>query len=637
LLCAGFPCQSFSISGKQKGILDEVRGTLFFDICRILEIKKPKAFILENVQNLEKHDNGKTLSVMLDMLHKLGYSVSYEILNAKDFDSPQNRERVIIVGNTKGIYFDFEKIKKFKSKPMKEYLKNNSNFEVLNEDEYTLIDEKYIKEQKKSGLIFVGYRNKKIRTTGVRQGTEHLSRVHKQPNRIYSSDGTHPTIASQETSGRYFILNDGVVRKLTLDECFLFMGFPKEFKKIGLKSKLYERIGNSVCISMIKSVGEEMKNQIFNENTKEYEVTQFLENIYNLAISKLELYETELTETQRLWLKIIVEKEESFKGVFTVLITSLVYKCLYPNQDVRYHKKELQNGYSGRSFDTKYITPFLKVKRFLGAMKESGWLTRSLEQVHPFTFDFPGKINDKNVKEAFLSILNDVEENKVNPKIYLLELMVLSIREKSKKIVNITNPINRESKLNIDDIINLLKKHFYYKYSSRGASILPVIAFYSLYECLISELNRFKDKKLEILESHNSSDRSSGKTGDISIVDIVSGEVFEAIEIKFDIKPNKIMILDAYNKIKNTKLQRYYILSTVTTDDIEIEEINKIISEVKREHGCQIIVNGIFETIAYYLRLLENTDLFINNYVENLQKNEELSYEHKLSWNIINQ
>ena len=112
LLCAGFPCQAFSISGKQKGFYDDTRGTLFFDICRILKEKKPKAFVLENVQNLEKHDKGNTLRVMLDSIHELGYTVNYEVLNAKDFNTQQNRERIILVGNRSGIYFDFSKIKK---------------------------------------------------------------------------------------------------------------------------------------------------------------------------------------------------------------------------------------------------------------------------------------------------------------------------------------------------------------------------------------------------------------------------------------------------------------------------------------------------------------------------------------------
>lgn len=126
-----------------------------------------------------------------------------------------------------------------------------------------------------------------------------------------------------------------------------------------------------------------------------------------------------LTEEQINYTKIIADKEETFKGVFSVLSTSLVYKSLNPQQDVRLHQANMEGGYSGRSFDTKYITPFMKQKRFLGAMKESGWLTRSLEQNVPYNFEFPGKIRNKDVKSAFLNILYDINENGVSARSYL--------------------------------------------------------------------------------------------------------------------------------------------------------------------------------------------------------------------------
>lgn len=261
VLCAGFPCQPFSISGKQLGFLDKTRGTLFFNIIEILKIKKPKVVFLENVKNLEIHDNGNTLRVILESLKSLGYVVEYKILNAKDFGVPQNRERIIIIGSKEGKKFNFENILKVPSKPMKNFLDKKGNFEYLDSKDFTLIDKKYVKEQK-SGLIFVGYRNKNMRKNGVRENTEHLSRVHRQVNRIYSSEGTHPTISSQEKNGRYFILHNGKVRKLTINECFKFFGFPSTFKKVGRDSLLYERIGNSVCVPMIKEIGKEIYNQL---------------------------------------------------------------------------------------------------------------------------------------------------------------------------------------------------------------------------------------------------------------------------------------------------------------------------------------------------------------------------------------
>jgi DNA (cytosine-5)-methyltransferase 1 len=636
ILCAGFPCQAFSISGKQKGFYDNTRGTLFFEICRILDQKKPKVFILENVQNLEKHDRGNTLRVMIYSLEKLGYTVSYKVLNAKDFGVPQNRERIVIVGNREGRVFNFELLKKSPAKAIKYYLDKEGDFEFLNPSEYTLIDN--YKQQPKSGLIFIGYRNKKIRTVGVRPNTEHLSRVHKQPNRIYSAEGIHPTIASQETSGRYWILTNDRVRKLTLDECFRFMGFPKNFKKVGLKSKLYERIGNSICVKMVEAVAKEVYSQFFSGGNNMYNEDnpiQFLENIYGEANRLQQITDVGLNQQQLNWVNTLVMYEETFKGVYSVLVSSLTYKCLYPEQDVRNHKIELDNGYSGRSFDTKYVTPFLKSKQFYGAMKESGWLTRSLEQPHPFDLDFPGKIRNSSVKEAFLQILNDVEVNSANPREFLLAIIKESLIEKSKRAVELINPIDTESDINISQIIDYLHRHFYYKYSSRGASILPVIALYSIYQCITKELKRFDGKYLETLNSHTSCDRSSGATGDIVVRNTDDNEIYEVVEVKFDIPANKIMVQDAYKKLKTTQTQRYYILSTVPPLNEEIAGIREVIQEVREEHGCQIIVNGVFETLKYYLRLIENTDDFMNYYLENLQNDHEINFEHKIAWNRI--
>lgn len=635
VLLAGFPCQTFSICGKQKGFYDTTRGTLFFDICRILEAKKPKAFVLENVSNLEKHDKGKTLTIMLDSLHELGYTVNYKVLNAKDFGVPQNRERIIIVGSIDGFLFDFEKLEKKPVISMKPFLDKDGNFEYLNEDEYTLIDKKYINVQK-SGLIFVGYRNKKIRTVGVRPGTEHLSRVHKQPNRIYSAEGIHPTIASQETSGRYWILVDGKVRKLTLNECFRFMGFPENFKKVGTTGQLYLRVGNSICVNMVQAVAKEIKNQFFTKgvNVEMTEPKQFLESIYQEAIAMKDISEAGLTKKQLDWVNAIVEKEETQKGVFTVTFTSLTYKCLHPEQDVRLHQANMEGGYSGRTFDTKYVTPFLKSKRFYGAMKESGWLTRSLEQNIPYHKDFPGKISNKKVKEAFLNILDDIETNKADPKKYLKAIIKGSVVEKSKKALALINPIEAETKLSINDIMLYLHRHFYYKYKSRGASILPVLALYSVYECIVEELKRFKGKKLDALASHTSSDRSSGATGDI-VVRNEDGSLYEVVEVKFDIAPDSIMIEDAYKKIATTTIQRYYVLSTESPIDEEYEKIQAVVSRIREEHGCQVIINGVFPTLKYYLRLLENTDKFVERYLYNLANDPEINYEQKLAWNII--
>lgn len=256
VLTAGFPCQPFSISGRMKGF-EDTRGTLIYNVFQIIQLRQPKVVFLENVKHLIHHDGGETLRVILKDLESLGYKVSWKLLNASDFGVPQNRERIIIIGH-KEKKFDFAKVKIKPRVILKDFLETDADFEYLNEP-YTIIDDYKIQE---SGLIFIGYRNKKIRTAGVRPGTENLSRVHKQPNRIYSAEGLHPALPSQESSGRFWIYDNGKVRKLTINECYRIMGFPDKFKKINNTSELYRQIGNSVCIPMIRAITKQIKEQL---------------------------------------------------------------------------------------------------------------------------------------------------------------------------------------------------------------------------------------------------------------------------------------------------------------------------------------------------------------------------------------
>ncbi len=259
ILCAGFPCQPFSISGYKKGFLD-TRGTLFFDILKVLKHKKPQVVFLENVKHLKDHDKKRTLATITQKLEKEGYFVSWKILNSKNFGLAQNRERIIIIAG-KNKEFDFSTVANTNNKVIKDIQDNESNFEILDRREYTIIPKDKWKEQK-SGLVFCGYRNKKIRVNGARPNTEHLSRVHKQPNRIYHINGIHPTIPSQETSGRFWIYNEKQVRKLTINECYKLQGFPKKFIKNENIGACYNQIGNAVAVPMIKSVGQEIINQL---------------------------------------------------------------------------------------------------------------------------------------------------------------------------------------------------------------------------------------------------------------------------------------------------------------------------------------------------------------------------------------
>ena len=255
VLCAGFPCQPFSICGLKRGF-EDTRGTLFFNLMQIVRAKKPRVVFLENVKHLKYHDQGRTLATIIESLKEAGYYVQWQILNSKDFGLAQNRERIIIMG-TKNKPFNFDNLMKNPSKKIRDILEDRSDFSYLDNSEYTLLDPSRWKVQE-SGLIFCGYRNKSIRKAGVRENTEHLSRVHKQPNRIYHIDGTHPTLSSQEISGRFFIYDGVRVRKLTIGECYRLQGFPDAYKRVSSTASQYLQIGNSVAIPMIEAVAREL-------------------------------------------------------------------------------------------------------------------------------------------------------------------------------------------------------------------------------------------------------------------------------------------------------------------------------------------------------------------------------------------
>lgn len=257
VLCAGFPCQPFSVSGKQMGFADP-RGTLFFEILRFADAKKPKVLFLENVKNLTTHDNGRTFATIVGSLEARGYEVRSKVLNATEFGIPQNRERIVIVA-TRGKPFDFDSLRRTPAPPLFEFIDEDGTFERLDPSEYVLLENP---TRQKSGLIFAGYRKKNMRRNGTRPDATNLSRNHRQPNRIYSVEGVHPTLTSQETSGRFFVLErGGTVRKLTLDECWRLMGFPDGFARPSPASEQYRQVGNSICVPMVREVAKRLADE----------------------------------------------------------------------------------------------------------------------------------------------------------------------------------------------------------------------------------------------------------------------------------------------------------------------------------------------------------------------------------------
>ncbi len=290
----------------------------------------------------------------------------------------------------------------------------------------------------------------------------------------------------------------------------------------------------------------------------------------------------------------------------------------------------MPNGYSGRSFDSRFITPFLRKHEF-PSMSESGWLTRSLEQPYPYTLDYKGKISPKELAEAFLLTLDELEVRQASPNAMLRYIFKQLLTQREKKTIKLVRP--RE--ITIANAINILEKHFSYKYKEgSGASRLPVLAIHAVYQCLIEEVKRFNSCKLAKLESHTSSDLQSGAVGDIEIFD-ANGDILEGVEVKWNRPITKDVVQLAFDKFRVTKIQRYYILSNIKPDGLETETINDIVQKIKISHGCQVIVNGIIDTLKYYLRLLNDTSNFVELYVSLVEIDKAIKYEHKVQWNEI--
>jgi len=267
LLVGGFPCQAFSIAGKRKGFKD-TRGTLFFDIARILKNKKPRLLLLENVKGLLSHDNGNTFKTIITTLTKLGYDVQWQVLNSKNFGVPQNRERVFIVGHLRGT-----------SRPqIFPFTKNNSEDIIL-----PTITTRVTAD---SNGTYVGKRSPR-QIIGGSQG-----------NRVYDPKGISTTLASQAgglgaKTGLYAVgglqshqkaRKDGVsptltqamgmgggqtpivwskrikIRRLTPMECERLQGFPDGWTEGISDTQRYKCLGNAVTVNVVQAVAKKLVN-----------------------------------------------------------------------------------------------------------------------------------------------------------------------------------------------------------------------------------------------------------------------------------------------------------------------------------------------------------------------------------------
>ena len=245
ILCAGFPCQAFSIAGNRKGFAD-TRGTLFFDIEQIVKKHRPKVIFLENVKNLVSHDKGNTFKTIIDILeNKLNYKVFTKILNsATHANVPQNRERIFIVA------FDPEQVK------------NNANFQFPEPIKLTKTIHHILENGKQAENLYYKkehqYYPELIKTMISKDTVYQWRRVYARENK----SNVCPTLTANMGTGGHnvpLIKDDFGIRKLTPRECFLFQGYPKNYILPTLaNSRLYMQAGNSVTTTLIERITNEI-------------------------------------------------------------------------------------------------------------------------------------------------------------------------------------------------------------------------------------------------------------------------------------------------------------------------------------------------------------------------------------------
>ena len=252
ILCAGFPCQAFSIAGKRGGF-EDIRGTLFFDVAEIIKRKRPKAIFLENVKGLTNHDKGRTLSTILNVLREdLGYYVPEPmIINAKDFGVPQNRERIYIVGFRKDLNIsEFKYPKPFEKNKTFAEIKENKvvsvKYYLSTQYLKTLRNHKQRHEDKGNGF---GYEI--ISDNGIANAIV-VGGMGRERNLVYDH---RLTDFNPVTKIKGDVNREGI-RKMTPREWARLQGFPDEFKIEVADASAYKQFGNSVAVPAIQATAE---------------------------------------------------------------------------------------------------------------------------------------------------------------------------------------------------------------------------------------------------------------------------------------------------------------------------------------------------------------------------------------------
>ena len=250
ILLGGFPCQPFSIAGVSKkkslgrehGFLDKTQGTLFFDIARIIEQKRPKVFMLENVKNLVSHDKKKTFKVIIETLTKLEYSIHYKVLDGKYY-VPQHRERIIIVGFKNTV---------FKGKENFEFPQPEDTNVAIREILQSKVDDKFTLSDKLWNYLQEYKKKHQAKGNGFGFGLTDLNGISRTMSARYYKDGAEILIPQKDKNPR----------RLTPRECARLQGFPDKFIIPVSNNQAYKQFGNSVVMPLIEAVGKNIVNEL---------------------------------------------------------------------------------------------------------------------------------------------------------------------------------------------------------------------------------------------------------------------------------------------------------------------------------------------------------------------------------------
>ncbi|MFA7685523.1 MAG: DNA (cytosine-5-)-methyltransferase [Candidatus Gracilibacteria bacterium] len=266
IILAGFPCQPFSMAGKQKGFNDK-RGHAFFELARVIRDKQPEVIVLENVKHIVSHDKKRTFEIIKHTLENdLGYHMYYKVLNAKDYGLPQDRKRIYMVGFRDNVEFEFPQPLEIKPK-----IKDILDHEV---DESYFLSEKYLegleKHKERHRAKGQGFGFEVLDMDGIahalvvgNMGRER-NLIQDKPRKHFYKDGDDKATTKNEKG----------VRKLTEKECSRIQGFPENFKCPVCKTKAYAQFGNAVAVPVVYAVAMSIRKALLKHNRLKIKLTQ---------------------------------------------------------------------------------------------------------------------------------------------------------------------------------------------------------------------------------------------------------------------------------------------------------------------------------------------------------------------------